>query len=123
MQNVVVMLEDRPGALAAVAEALGRAGINIEGFCAFPEPPGGTAHLLVEDAAAAQGVIHQAGGTVRDVRDVLVVDCPNVPGALGEVTRRLADALINLDLVYQATEGRIVLGVTDVEAARRASKT
>lgn len=119
MRNLVIMLEDRPGTIAEVAEALGRAGVNIEGTCGFPSPPGGTLHVLVEDSDAAQEAL--AGtATVRDVREVLVVDCPDEPGALGAVARRLADARVNVDLIYQATGERTVIGTAQLDEARRA---
>lgn len=119
MRNLVVMLEDRPGTIAEVTEALGNAGINIEGFCGFPSPPGGTLHLLIEDSDRAQEVITATGATVRDVREVLVVRCPDEPGALAGWTRKLADAGVNLDLCYHATGDRIVLGTPQLDEARR----
>lgn len=119
MRNLVVMLEDRPGTIAEVTEALGEAGINIEGFCGFPSPPGGTLHLLLEDSDRAQEVITSTGATVRDVREVLVVPCSDEPGALGEWTRRMANAGVNLDLCYQAAGDRVVLGTAQLDEARR----
>lgn len=118
MQDVVITLEDRPGALAEVGQALGEAGINIAGLFAFSLPPIGTAHVLVEDASAAQGAISGVNAYVTDISDVVVVDCPDRPGAMGEITRKLGDADINLDFVYLATDERLVLGTRQTEEAR-----
>lgn len=121
MRNIVVMLRDEPGALARVGEALGAAGVNIHGMCGFPEPPGGTLHLLVDDSTEAQEALADAQATVRDVRDVLVVDCADEPGTMGEVTRKLADEGIDVDLIYQATGERLVIGTRDgLERAQKA---
>lgn len=121
MQNIVVMLQDEPGTLAKVGETLGAAGVNIHGMCGFPDPPGGTLHLLVEDATTAQQALGDADASVRDVRDVLVVDCADQPGTMGEVTRKLADAGVDVDLIYQATGERLVIGTRDgFERAQKA---
>jgi len=53
-KDLTVVLEDRPGTLADVGEALGKAGINIDGLCGFPCQGKGILHILVEDAAAAR---------------------------------------------------------------------
>ena len=113
MQNIVVMLTDEPGALARVGQALGAAGVNVHGMCGFPDPPGGTLHILVEDAAEAQDALAQTEASVRDVRDVLVVDCADEPGTMGEVTGKLAEAGVDIDLIYQATGERLVIGTRD----------
>ena len=45
--------ENKPGALAAIAKALGDAGVNIEGYCGVGNGGQGVIHLLVDDAAGA----------------------------------------------------------------------
>ncbi len=116
-KDLTIILEDRPGTLADMGEALGRAGINIEGLCGFPCGGEGTGHILVEDAAAARRALEEIGVKVRDERQVLVLEIENRPGALGEVSRRIAEAGVNIDLVYLVTDGRLVLGVDDLEVA------
>lgn len=121
MQNIAVMLKDEPGSLAKVGQALGAAGINIHGMCGFPDPPGGTLHLLVDDSTEAQEALADAEASVRDVRDVLVVDCSDRPGTMGEVTGQLAEAGVDVDLIYQATGERLVIGTRDgLDEARSA---
>ena len=77
MKDLTVSMENRPGTLADVGEALGRAGINIEGGCGMPCEGKGIGHLLVEDAGAARSAIIEAGIEVLDERDVLVLDIEN----------------------------------------------
>lgn len=119
-KDLTVLLEDRPGTLAALGEALGKARINVEGVCGVPSEGRATVHILVEDAAAARRALQQAGITVRSERDVLVQKIEDKPGALGSMARKLADAGVNIDLVYLATNTRVVLGVGDMEKARKA---
>lgn len=118
--DLTVVVEDRPGRLADVGEALGRAGVNIEGIAATTGGGQGTIHLLVEDAAAARQALEQAGIPVQSSREVLVVEVVDRPGALGELARRIADAGVNIDLAYLATRTRLVLGSPDLERMRAA---
>ncbi len=82
MKDIKVVLANRPGTLADMGEALGEAGVNIEGMCG-PCEGDGIAHVLVDDAAAARAALGGAGIDVREDRDVLVVKVPDEPGALG----------------------------------------
>jgi hypothetical protein len=120
MKDLTVILEDRPGRLADLGEATGNAGINIEGVCGMQEG-GGAVHILVEDEAAARSALSGAGLEVGGERDVLVVDVEDLPGALGEVARKIGDAGVNIELVYTTFgEVRLVLGVDDIDKARAA---
>jgi hypothetical protein len=118
MKDLTVILEDRPGTLADMGEALGKAGINIEGVSGFPSEGKGVMHVLVEDAAAARRALEEVGIEVGDEREVLVLEIEDRPGALGEVGRRIANAGVNIELVYLATNTRLVIGADDLEKAR-----
>jgi hypothetical protein len=120
MKDLTVLLENRPGTLASLGESLGKAGVNIEGFCGFPADGQAIGHLLVEDAAAARQALQQAGAKVTGERDVLVVDMENRAGALGQAARKVADAGVNIDLVYLASNNRVVVGADDLDKARAA---
>lgn len=116
--DITVELENRPGTLAEIGEATGNAGVNLDGVCGFPCEGVGIIHLLVDDADAARDALAAGGITIRDEREVLVADVTDRPGAVGELTRRIADAGINVDLIYLATDTRVVLGVDKLEEAR-----
>lgn len=118
--DLTVILEDQPGTLAQLGEALGRAGINIDGGCGIPCGDEGEIHLLVQDAAAAKRALKDAGIEVRDEREVLVAQIEDRPGSLGELARRISDARVNINLLYLNTSGHVVLGVDDLQAARQA---
>jgi hypothetical protein len=119
-KNLTITLEDRPGILAELGEALGGAGVNIEGFCGYASGGTGTLHLLIEDPQAARYALTDAGFEVAAEREVLVVDVEDRPGALGVVARRIAEADVSLDLAYLATNTRLVLGAEDLEPVRSA---
>jgi hypothetical protein len=123
-KDILVSLEDRPGELARVGEALGGAGVNIEGMMAFAHEGRGFAHLLVEDATGARRALDAAGIKVEGESDVEIVDLAEAdvdrPGALGEKTRGAADAGVNLRFVYLATHDRAIIGADDMERLRAA---
>lgn len=119
-KDLTVILEDRPGTIADIGEALGKAGINIEGCCGFPSEGKGVLHILVDDAAAARRELQLAGLEVRGEREVLVLKVENRPGVLGDITRRIAKAGVNIDLFYVASNTRLVIGADDLDKARAA---
>lgn len=118
--DLKVVLEDRPGTLANMGEALGRAGVNIMGSCGVSCDGEGEIHVLVEDAAAARRALQDAGITVQEETQVLVHQVEDRPGELGSLARILADAGVNIELMYLTTAGEVVLGVDDLEGARGA---
>lgn len=118
--DLTVILEDRPGTIAEMGEALGAAGVNIDGICGFPSEGRGVLHVLVEDAAAAKSALEGAGLEVRGEREVVVSQLEDRPGELGGLARKIADAGANVDLIYATTDGRLVLSGGDVDAIRSA---
>lgn len=116
--DLTVILEDRPGTLADMGEALGKAGINIQGLCGFPSEGKGVIHILVEDGPTACRALEEAGLEVRSERQVLILDIEDRPGEFGRICRRIANAGINIDLVYLATNTRLVVGADNLDKAR-----
>jgi hypothetical protein len=117
--DLLVVLENRPGELARLGEALGNAGINMLGVCATTDGGRGEVHILVEDAGAARNALSGAGIEVSREREMLVAPVQEKPGELGRVARALADAGVNIELAYLAETGA-ALGVDDMEKARGA---
>jgi hypothetical protein len=121
--DLTVILEDRPGQLARVGEITGTAGVNIRGLAAFTGDSHGVIHLLVDDrdVPRARAALKEEGMGIADEREVLVVDVEDRPGTLGELTRELADANVNVELAYTTFGGvRLVIATDDLESARRA---
>jgi hypothetical protein len=121
MKDLTVIMDDQPGKLADLGEATGKAGINIAGLCAMVGDGKGFIHILVEDAAAAREALEEAGISVADEREAIVVDLHDKPGAMGEIARDLAEAGVNIDVAYTIFTGvRLVILTEDVEAAHEA---
>jgi hypothetical protein len=122
--DLTLILDDRPGELARMGEVLGDAGVNIGGLAAFTGEGRGVAHVLVDDDAVARatGALKAAHIGVADEREVLVIDVVDRPGTLGELTRQLAAANVNVDLAYTTFGGgvKIVIATDDLESARAA---
>jgi hypothetical protein len=114
-----IVLEDHPGELARVGEALGGAGVNIEGIAGFGFEGRGIIHLLVEDAAAARSALESAGLSVNRESDAMVMELPagaaGRPGEIGRMARAVADAGINFEAMYLATGNRAVAVTSDNE--------
>jgi hypothetical protein len=119
-KDLTVLLEDRPGTFAAMGEALGKAGINIDGLCGFPCEGRGVAHILVEDAEGARRALEAIGLEVADERDVMILEVENRSGSLGEIAQKIADNGANIDLIYVASNSRLVIGADDLEKAQAA---
>jgi prepilin-type processing-associated H-X9-DG protein len=122
MKDLAIDLDDRPGALAEMGAALGRAGVSIEGGGAWVVNGRGVAHFLFADGSAARRALEAAGLRVLQEREVLVQRLHQaVPGQLGELTRRMADAGVNIEVLYSDHDHRLILVVDDLAAGRRVS--
>ena len=119
-KDLTVILEDRPGTLADMGETLGAAGINIDGVCGLPCEGKGVIHILVDDAAEAQRVLEGGGFEVSGASEVLLLEVENRPGSLGETARKIADAGVNIETIYVASNNRLVVCVDKLEQARTA---
>jgi hypothetical protein len=121
--DLTVVLQDEPGQLAKLGGATGSAGVNIRGMCAFTGEGRGIIHLLVDDEAVERAVaaLTEAGLGFAGGRQVLVIDVEDKPGSLGELARELADASVNIELLYTTFGGvKVVIATDDVESARAA---
>src|ERR1700739_606930 len=93
MQDVEIDLDNRPGALAEMGEALGRAGVSVEGGGAWVVAGTGVAHFLFKDGRPARKALEAAGIRVLAERDVLVQRLNQaIPGQLGLISRCMAEA-------------------------------
>lgn len=119
-KNITVLLEDHPGALAALGETLGNAGVNIDGICGVRCEGKGLVNLLVEKSADAVEAIMNSGMKIVEEREVLVLSIEDKPGELGGIARKLAEADVNINLLYLTASMDLVIGVDHIEHAREA---
>jgi len=117
-RDLTVRLDDRPGALADMGEALGRAGVNIDGICGVTAAGGGRGelHILVEEADAARTALSEAGIEVGADVEVVMMSFEDRPGELGAMARRVADTDTNIELVYISCDRRLVMATSDNDA-------
>jgi hypothetical protein len=118
--DLLIEVENKPGALAAVTAAISDAGVNISAAtCTRPDDTA-RLHILVKHPEAAKHALGTALVTVTSQREVVVVDADDRPGVLADLARLVAAAGVNLDLLYLATKTRIVFGSPDLDGLRRA---
>ncbi|HEV7585675.1 MAG TPA: ACT domain-containing protein [Solirubrobacteraceae bacterium] len=118
--DLVIDIENTPGALARVAAAISDAGVNIAAATCVGPGDRAELHILVPHAEAAKHSLAISHLAVTREREVVVVDVDDRPGVLADLTRRVAAAGVNLDLVYVATGDRVVFGADDLGALRAA---
>ncbi len=119
MKDLAIALDNRPGALAEMGEAMGKAGVSIEGGGAWVVDGRGVAHFLFHDGEAARAALEAAGIKVLAVREVVVQRLKQaVPGQLGKLTRRMAEAGVNIEVLYSDHDHQLILVVDDVERGR-----
>lgn len=124
MQDLTIELEDHPGSIASMGEVLGLAGVSIEGGGAWVVAGVGVAHFLFEDGEAARAALEAAGIRVVRVRDVLVQRLrQDVPGQLGALTRRMAEAGVNIEVLYSDHDQQMILVVDDYVKGRAVSES
>ncbi len=123
MKDLAIALDNRPGALAEMGEALGRSGVSVEGGGAWVVDGRGIAHFLFEDGTAARRALEAAGIRVLAEREVLVQRLKqDVPGQLGLLTRRMAEAGVNIEVLYSDHDHQLILVVDDLTRGREVSE-
>ncbi|MEY2543737.1 MAG: hypothetical protein QOE81_1198 [Verrucomicrobiota bacterium] len=124
MTQLAVFLENRPGALSRVCEALAKAGVNIHALTVSDTADHSVVRMIVSDPTKALMLLGERGVLALE-NDVLCIDAANELGVLGKITDALSRAEVNIEYAYFATsadspKGIIVLRPSDVEKARQA---
>ena len=118
MMDLVIEVDDEPGALARVAAAISDAGVNISAATWTGPSSRAEMHILVPHAEAARHACRISSLAVTREREVVVVEVDDRPGVLADLARKVADAGINIDLVYVATHSVWCSAPTTSRAAR-----
>jgi hypothetical protein len=121
-KQLTVFCENRPGTLAQIARVLGDAKVNILAFVTIPFPEG-SVQLVVDNVNKAKKALDGAILSYSEA-DVLHVELPNMPGALGSFAGKLATKEINITSAYAtvakgAKKASVVLAVSDLDKAAR----
>jgi hypothetical protein len=119
----IVKLENRPGTLAELGEALGERGINISGLSGTSWDGEGALAVITNDDAGARTVLEARDLEYRDC-EIVSASLEDRPGALGAAARRLAERGVNIELIMttgvQGTRLTVAFGVDDPVGAREA---
>lgn len=119
VQQISVFIENRPGRLRALAEALADEGVNVEGIMVPSGTDYGIVHVVVDRHEPALQALESHAYRTYTSR-VLDVTLHNEPGALAALAQRLVDHEIDIKYAYSAIaegRGRMILSVSDVERA------
>lgn len=123
MRAFIITLDNRPGTLADLGEALGARGINITGLAGSTWEGAGAAGIVTNDDAGTKAALDESGFDYREC-ELVSVTLEDRPGTLGEAARRLADGGVNIEaIIPSAAQGSRVIvafGVDDAEKARQA---
>jgi hypothetical protein len=101
-KQLAIFLDNRPGTLARVADALAQAKVNIHAFSTSDTVDHSVVRLVVSDYRKALHVFEEHGTLVVE-DDVLLVEASNKPGELADMARKLAEAKVNIEYCYSAT--------------------
>lgn len=123
-KQLTAWVESKPGELGRIAQALGKAKVNITSFTCWSAGGESPIHLQVSSPAKAKKVLQDLGVRVTE-EEVLRLTLADKPGVLGEVGARLGQANINADYAYASVpkgskKADVVLAVSDVAGAAKA---
>ena len=122
--QIVVFLENRPGALAELCDVLSEAEVNIQAMLLEGSVDFGNVRLHVSAPRKAERALREAGFQFR-IAEAIVLALSNEPGALADASKKLAKAKVNIEALFGTTtpgtdEAEFVLMVSDVEKGRKA---
>jgi hypothetical protein len=118
MQDLTIVLADKPGTLAKATTAIAAEGLNIEGGTGFECGGEAIFHALFKtdrDASTAKRALEGAGFKVREQRPVVVTQVDDKPGEAARIYRLIGDAKVNVDFTYLASNTRLVIGADNVQ--------
>lgn len=122
MKELIVTAKDQPGEMNKVAEALGEHGVNMLAVCAYNIQGEGRIHFVVNDHETGKKVLKKLKYKVTE-GDVLVLELKHSPGELSRVTGILAQAKINIDLLYGSgstyPSAQLVMAVSNLKKAQK----
>ena len=122
MKELVVDVKDQPGELNKLSGALGKAGVNIMAIALFTLNNTGRIHFVVSDIEKGKKELEKQKYKVK-TGDVLILELKHSPGELGRVTKMLADAGVNIELLYGSgstyPSAQLIIGVSDLKKAEK----
>lgn len=126
-KQLAIFLDNRPGVLARMCATLAEAGINLHAITISDTVDHSVIRLVVSDYRKALHVFEEHSTLVVE-DDVLMVEGDNKPGSLAAIARKLADARVNIEYCYSATDpsakkGLFILRVSNPQKALKVLNT
>ena len=120
-KQLAIFLDNRPGMLARVADALAEAKINIYAITTSDTVDHSVIRIVVSDYRRALHVFEEHGSLVVE-DDVIMIDGSNKPGELARIAHKLANAKVNIEYCYSATpadskKGLMIMRVSNAAKA------
>lgn len=123
MKDLEIVLENKVGSLALMAETLGRNKISLEGGGVFQNKEFSIAHFLVQEAERAKVALAEVGIKVAKINDVIIQKLrQDVPGQLGLFCRKLADANVNILIQYSDHSNQLIIVVDNYQKGKQVSE-
>ena len=123
MQDIEILLDNKPGILALLGETLGRNRISLEGGGVFQNGDISIAHFLVEEAERAKEELAKVQIEVVKINDVIIQSLrQDVAGQLGMFCRKMADASVNILVQYSDHSNQLIVVVDDYEKGKKYPK-
>lgn len=123
MQDIEILLENKPGALALMGETLGKNKISLEGGGVFQNGETSIAHFLVEEAERAKTELAKVDIEVVKINEVIIQKLrQDVPGQLGIFCRKMAEANVNILVQYSDHSNQLIVVVDDYEKGKKVSE-
>lgn len=123
MYDIEIQMSNEPGQLALMGDTLGAAGISVEGGGMFLVDGVGVAHFLVHDGPGAADALRDGGMKVPTCREVIVQHLDQeTPGQLGLFCAAMAEAGVNIEVLYSDHDHQLVVVVDDPERGRAVSE-
>jgi hypothetical protein len=123
MQDIEILLENKPGALALIGETLGKHKISLEGGGVFQNGNISIVHFLVEEAERAREELAKVQIEVVKINDVIIQKLrQDVAGQLGMFCRRMAEANVNILVQYSDHSNQLIVVVDEYENEKKVSE-
>jgi hypothetical protein len=116
IKQLSVFMENKPGRLTGITDALGQAGINIRGFSVADMADYGIFRLIVHDPDKAKKVLDDLGFTAKE-SDVICVRVEDKPGSLADILKVFSEHEISVEYMYIITDTRIAFSVENIDKA------
>ncbi len=119
-KQFTIVIDNQPGAVAAIARALGDAKVNILSLLGTAQGTAGSVQFIVDDARRAKKALDAARIAYQET-PAEACDLPNKPGALAQCLAKLAAKGVNLNSIHAtaAKGGKKAVIVYTAEAAAK----